>query len=351
MSRHAKNPGPEVPQLPLLEAAAVDAQVEIRPTWRGWIHAGTFPVAVAAGIVLIVLAEGAPAKWAAVVFMATSLLLFGNSAVYHRFDWSPTVKVVLKRIDHANILLLIAGTYTPIAVLALPRDKGLLLLVLVWSGAVLGLASLAFVTWDFYRFRADMHSDLSTQAQLVLDNAAAAVTFSDPEAAGESLGMLETHPHTRIACLYLPGGRLFTSHDRAGAAVVSSRLGLTALAQEVEPDFDFWRYTVDALTQGARIDYFICDEAQFYTAEQVDQLAKVVDELQIDVFCFGILTDFRTRLFPGSARLVELADRTEVLQVEALCVERPAAGDLAAFRSPDIRGATARSPALRWLAR
>ena len=114
-------------------------------------------------------------------------------------------------------------------------------------------------------------------------------------------------------------GRIFTSHDRAGEAVVSSRLGLTHDAEEVHDGLDFWRYTVDALTQGARIDYLICDEAQFYTAEQVDQLAKVVDELQIDVFCFGILTDFRTRLFPGSARLVELADRTEVLQVEALC--------------------------------
>ncbi|GAA3538522.1 thymidine kinase [Nocardioides daeguensis] len=114
-------------------------------------------------------------------------------------------------------------------------------------------------------------------------------------------------------------GRLFTSHDRAGTAMVSSRLGLVAEAEEVAADFDFWRYTVDALTRGARIDYMICDEAQFYTAEQIDQLAKVVDELQIDVFCFGILTDFRTRLFPGAARLVELADRTEVLQVEALC--------------------------------
>lgn len=134
--------------------------------------------------------------------------------------------------------------------------------------------------------------------------------------AGKSTLALQTnHNHAARG----RAGRLFTSHDRAGAAVVSSRLGLTALAQEVEPEFDFWRYTVDALTQGARIDYFICDEAQFYTAEQVDQLAKVVDELQIDVFCFGILTDFRTRLFPGSARLVELADRTEVLQVEALC--------------------------------
>src|SRR5689334_8465242 len=114
-------------------------------------------------------------------------------------------------------------------------------------------------------------------------------------------------------------GRLYTSHDRAGVATVSSRLGLTAEAHEVTSDFDFWRATVDALTQGARIDYFVCDEAQFYSRDQIDQLAKIVDELQIDVFCFGILTDFRTRLFEGSSRLVELADRTELLQVEALC--------------------------------
>jgi thymidine kinase len=114
-------------------------------------------------------------------------------------------------------------------------------------------------------------------------------------------------------------GRIFTAHDRAGSAMVSSRLGLTHDAVEVAPEFDFWRYTVDALTHGARIDYFICDEAQFYSAEQIEALAKIVDELQIDVFCFGILTDFRTRLFEGSARLVELADTTQVLQVEALC--------------------------------
>jgi thymidine kinase len=114
-------------------------------------------------------------------------------------------------------------------------------------------------------------------------------------------------------------GRIFTSHDRAGQAVLSSRLGLTHDALEVPEDFDFWRYVVTSLTAGGRIDYLICDEAQFYTPEQIDQLAKVVDELQIDVFAFGILTDFRTQLFPGSRRLVEVADRMNVLQVEALC--------------------------------
>jgi thymidine kinase len=114
-------------------------------------------------------------------------------------------------------------------------------------------------------------------------------------------------------------GRIFTTHDRAGEALLSSRLGLTHAAIEVPQDFDFWRYVVDELTQGGRIDYLICDEAQFFTRNHVDQLAKVVDELQIDVFAFGILTDFRTNLFEGSSRLVELADRVHTLQVEALC--------------------------------
>jgi hemolysin III len=128
-----------VPELPLLEDAKADAEIEVKPTWRGWLHAATFPVAIVAGVVLIMLAEGAAAKWAAAVFMASSLLLFGNSALYHRIDWSPKTKLVLKRIDHANILLLIAGTYTPLAVNALVPDKGTLLLVLVWSGALLGI--------------------------------------------------------------------------------------------------------------------------------------------------------------------------------------------------------------------
>ena len=114
-------------------------------------------------------------------------------------------------------------------------------------------------------------------------------------------------------------GQIFTAHDRAGQPRVSSRLGLHHDALEVTPELDFWRFAVDTLTQGGRLDYLVCDEAQFYTPWQIDGLAKIVDELQIDVFCFGILTDFRTRLFPGAARLVELADRTEVLQVEALC--------------------------------
>jgi len=114
-------------------------------------------------------------------------------------------------------------------------------------------------------------------------------------------------------------GLIFTNNDRAGIGVISSRLGLTSPAIEVTPTMDLHKLVVDQLSMGERIDYIICDEAQFYESEQIDQLARIVDGLSIDVFAFGILADFRTKLFPGSARLVELADRVNTLQVEALC--------------------------------
>jgi thymidine kinase len=114
-------------------------------------------------------------------------------------------------------------------------------------------------------------------------------------------------------------GLIFTNKDRAGTGVISSRLGLQSEAHEVEIDLDIHRLVVERLSMGERIDYIICDEAQFYQPIQIDQLAKIVDGLGIDVYAFGILADFRTKLFPGSARLVELADRVNTLQVEALC--------------------------------
>jgi hemolysin III len=131
--------GDDIPNIPLLDDAIAHPEVEGKPTWRGWIHAGTAPLAVAAGIVLIVLAEGAPAKASAAIFMASSILLFGVSAVYHRFNWRPSVKAVFRRLDHANIFILIAGTYTPLAINALPFDKGIVLLIVVWVGALLGI--------------------------------------------------------------------------------------------------------------------------------------------------------------------------------------------------------------------
>ena len=115
------------------------------------------------------------------------------------------------------------------------------------------------------------------------------------------------------------GGVRFSRNDRAGGSRISSRLGLETNAVEVTDGTDFWDEVVSRRTRGQRVDYLICDEAQFYSPAQVEQLARVVDEIDVDVFAFGISADFRTRLFPGSQRLIELADRVQVLQVEALC--------------------------------
>ncbi|MEU5149782.1 thymidine kinase [Streptomyces yangpuensis] len=114
-------------------------------------------------------------------------------------------------------------------------------------------------------------------------------------------------------------GVIFTRQDRAGEGKLSSRLGLVTEAVEVADAMDLYAYLVGELSQGGRADYVIVDEAQFLAPAQIDQLARIVDDLDKDVFAFGITTDFRTKLFPGSQRLIELADRIEQLQVEALC--------------------------------
>lgn len=129
--------------LPLSQVSG-QVEPETKPTWRGWIHTGVLPLAIAGGIVLVIVADGLVAKVAAAVFFAGSVLLFGTSAIYHRFNWSPKVKLALKRFDHANIFLLIAGSYTPITLLALPQDKGLILIIAIWAVALLGIGFRVF---------------------------------------------------------------------------------------------------------------------------------------------------------------------------------------------------------------
>ncbi|MET9401801.1 hemolysin III family protein [Kitasatospora sp. NPDC002965] len=119
-------------------------RVEPKPTWRGWLHAGMFPAAVAAGIVLICLAEPGPARIACAIYSASAWLLFGVSAVYHRFTWGPRGDAVLRRLDHANIFLIIAGTYTPFTILLLDGADRQLLLWAVWGGALAGIAFRVF---------------------------------------------------------------------------------------------------------------------------------------------------------------------------------------------------------------
>ena len=103
-----------------------------KPAMRGWIHAVAAPLSLAAGIVLICLAKQPGLKWACAVFMVSSLILFTNSAAYHLGDWNSKVTNVLRRIDHVNIFLLIAGTYTPVAFALQPfwRDT---IIISMWA--------------------------------------------------------------------------------------------------------------------------------------------------------------------------------------------------------------------------
>ena len=116
----------------------------IKPRLRGWLHAGTFPLSVAAGIVLVALSPDARSRIATAVFAVTASLLFGVSAIYHRGTWGPRAVAVLKRLDHANIFLIIAGTYTPFCVLVLDEGLGRTMLWIVWGGALLGVAFRVF---------------------------------------------------------------------------------------------------------------------------------------------------------------------------------------------------------------
>ncbi|WP_447001789.1 thymidine kinase [Saccharothrix isguenensis] len=114
-------------------------------------------------------------------------------------------------------------------------------------------------------------------------------------------------------------GLLLVRHDRSGTPTISSRMGLARNALEVHEAMDLRTLVRDHWSRGARVDYLIVDEAQFLSPEQVDQLAELADDTHLEVYCFGLATDFRSTLFPGSQRLFELADELDAIQVEVLC--------------------------------
>lgn len=115
-----------------------------KPVMRGWLHMGMFPAVLIAGIVLIALADTTKARVACAIFAVTACLLFGVSGVYHRGNWGPRGEAVLRRLDHANIFLIIAGTYTPLTMLLLPDSTGRTLLWAIWGAAVAGIAFRVF---------------------------------------------------------------------------------------------------------------------------------------------------------------------------------------------------------------
>lgn len=112
---------------------------EIKPKLRGWLHAATWPLAFFGFLVMLVVADDVKVRAGVAVFMVSALMLFGTSAIYHVGLWSPANKARWKRVDHANIFVLIAGSYTPFALLLLDKKNAWVLLSLVWGGAVLGV--------------------------------------------------------------------------------------------------------------------------------------------------------------------------------------------------------------------
>lgn len=142
------------------------------------------------------------------------------------------------------------------------------------------------------------------------------VFFHGPMDCGKStLALQVDHNQSRQG----RSGLLVTQGDRSAAPMITSRIGMQRPAQEIDAGTDLRLVVRERWALGIRVDYVIVDEAQFLTAAQVDQLAELVDESHVDVYAFGLTTDFRTRLFPGTQRLLELADDVERIQVEVLC--------------------------------
>jgi hemolysin III len=171
---------------------------EIKPRLRGWLHLVNAPLTLAAGLVLIALSPTAPTRVGSAVYAGSALLLFTVSAIYHRGTWSPQVHHFLKRFDHANIFLLIAGSYTPFALLLLEGTTRNVLLTTVWLGAAIGVAFR--VLW--------VGAPRWLYLPIYIALGWAAVFFIDDFAAGaEKLGV---GIGTAVLVLVIVGGALYT---------------------------------------------------------------------------------------------------------------------------------------------
>jgi hemolysin III len=116
---------------------------ELKPRLRGWLHAYAAVISIGTGAAMVAVASalrGGSAAATTAIYSATVTLLFGTSALYHRMNWSPSARRLMKRLDHSMIFVFIAGTYTPIAALTLPRNSAIAVLVAVWTGAAFGVS-------------------------------------------------------------------------------------------------------------------------------------------------------------------------------------------------------------------
>ncbi len=176
-----------------------ESVAEVKPKLRGWMHLATAPLTLAAGIVLVALSPDATTRWGSAIFSLSALVLFTVSAIYHRGTWSPRTWAFLRRFDHSNIFILIAGSYTPFALMLLDGTQRTVLLATVWSGAILGVLFRVFWT--------DAPRWLYTPIYIALGWAAVFFIPGFARGASERLG---TPMAIAVLVLVAAGGALYT---------------------------------------------------------------------------------------------------------------------------------------------
>jgi hemolysin III len=176
-----------------------ESVAEAKPRLRGWMHLATAPLTLAAGIVLVALSPDATTRWGSAIFSLSALVLFTVSAIYHRGTWSPRVRAFLRRFDHSNIFILIAGSYTPFALILLQGTQRTVLLATVWTGAILGVLFRVFWT--------DAPRWLHTPIYIALGWAAVFFLPGFAQGASQRLG---TPMAIAVLVLIAAGGALYT---------------------------------------------------------------------------------------------------------------------------------------------
>jgi len=151
-----------VPHVPVFQHAIG----KWRPRWRGRIHGGAVAVTIPAGIILTLVTPSGLARVAVFVYVASLLALFSTSASYHLFTRTQRAQRTMRQLDHAMVYVLIAGTYTPVCLLALPRTIGAVFLIGIWCAAILGIA--LKITWRAHKVSGAMYLIIGWAALIIL---------------------------------------------------------------------------------------------------------------------------------------------------------------------------------------
>ena len=159
---HSSQEVGEVAHVPVFQ----HAMGKWRPRWRGRIHGGAVAVVIPAGVILTLVTPSGLARVAVFVYVASLLALFSTSASYHLFTRTQRAQRTMRQLDHAMVYVLIAGTYTPVCLLALPRNIGVVFLIGIWSAALVGIT--LKITWRAHKVSGAMYLIIGWAALIIL---------------------------------------------------------------------------------------------------------------------------------------------------------------------------------------